>query len=61
MRRVDVREALIKSPLPLSGGEGEGEGVVYTLICFTLSPALSLQGEGKILFCNLFRASLAGC
>jgi hypothetical protein len=56
MRRVDAREALIKSPLPLKGGEGKGEGVVNTLICLTLSPALSLQGEGENSFLQLVQS-----
>jgi len=50
------KEALIKSPLSLSGGEGEGEGRVNTLICLTLSPALSLQGEGENSFLQLVQS-----
>ena len=35
-----------KSPLPLLGGEGEGEGVGNALISPTLTPALSQRERG---------------
>lgn len=41
-----TREPLIKSPLPLQGGEGQGEGLDNKLKSLTLSPALSLIGRG---------------